>query len=234
MTERPNTRKPDLIDNDASAVISLVLTQGGNDSGQPISRSSQIMMVVRDPRTNDTHPSVISVPTGRIPSILFHELALGEWAGERNGASRLFSWGRQSSHAPKLHEPAIYCVKSLMALKLGLGDALERGSVHFDAGVIAVTRGQSHYAKGHRPEVETIAMVTMLVDVREGSDQIPERTASYSVIRWVPVQQFLRSIEQRDPSVVNLDPLELCIHGLCISSAYQVVATSLEEAIRCQ
>jgi hypothetical protein len=218
----------DLHAGDSLAVALVVLENGV--AYPRLSSSTPILMVVRDPRTNDTHPNVVSVPTARMPTALLHALWPRARARSRFGWTRLANWEPRESHRYRGNDPVIHVVRSIFAQKLGLADALESGTLTFEAGVVAATAGWSHYDAARVPSAERLTMVTVLVAVTSGAGEIPERTASYSKIRWVPLHQFMEAAAGKDPSRLGLDPIKLCIHGLCIASAYDVVASALGHA----
>ena len=67
-------------------------------------------------------------------------------------------------------------------------------------------------------------MANLLVTVARGTELSPSRTASFSQTIWAPLDQFLSAVQQKDPSLLGLNPLEFCIHGLCIPTAYDMIA----------
>jgi hypothetical protein len=209
--------------------VALVLLDGAV-SYPRINGSTRILVVVRDPLTNDTHPNVVSMPTARVPRIFLSALWPESVDGSTFGWTTLTPWKPKESTVHGGHEASIHVVRAILSQKLGMGDALELGTFRFDAGVIAATSGWSHYGAGRIPHSERLMLVTLLVAVSCGARVIPERTASYAAIRWVPLWRFMRAAVEKNPSCLGLDPFELCIHGLCIASAYDVAAWALGHA----
>jgi hypothetical protein len=206
-----------------SLAVALIVHDGDS---LMISQSTRILMVVRDPRTNATHPNVVSVPTGRIPMELLTTL----WPASR--ASARFGWTELTEPVPRSSargsgDPVVHVVGAILARKLGLGEALESESVRFEAAVVAATVGRSHYGPDHVPREEDLTMIALVVVLESGQDGLPRRTASYSETLWVPAGELLAAVDSRDPSRLGLDPVDLCIHGLCVATAYDVVAASL-------
>lgn len=212
-----------------SPVIALILVDS-KDAYPRVNGSTRILTVVRNPCTNDTHPNVVSVPTSRVPQVLFHALWPRTTVQDMFGRTGLVDWHPRDSRIYRGHDLVIHTVKSILSQKLGLGDALESGTVHFEAGAVAVTVGRSYYDSKKVPNSESIAMITLLVAMRSGAEEIGDRTASYSKIKWVSVYQFLDAVRAKDPSRMRLDPIELCIHGLCITSTYVVMASALAKS----
>jgi hypothetical protein len=131
------------------------------------------------------------------------------------------------------HDPLVYCVEALLARKLGLGDALEDNSFCYTAALRTVAEGLVHYEDANPyGTTEAIRMAGILVVVHEGLDRIPQDTLSYSHARWVTAQALLDAIAERDPSLLHsgLDPLDFCIHGLCITTSDQIIAADLKRS----
>jgi hypothetical protein len=206
----------------AGFAVSLIVHDGAVPY-PTIGADSRLVVVVRDPATNSSHPNVVSVPTGRVP----REYAAVLWPKTRAtlfGDTHVTAWQCYDSQVDGRRNPVVHEVMSLLSQKLGLGDALEYGDVRFEAGVVAMRTGLE------TPGFDRLSMITVLVGITSGADQIPSRTASYSDIRWVPAGRFVEAVARRDPSELGLSPIELCIHGLCIASTYDVLASGLGQA----
>lgn len=193
-----------------------------------LSPTSRVLLAVRDAATNPTHPNVVSVPTARVPA----ELLAALWRPSSCvsfGSTELAPWApRDSRRLHSGHDPVLHVVSSILSRKVGLGDALELGEVAFEAGVVARTTGWSYYGSDRTPSSERLVMVTVLVALRSGASAMPERTASYSALRFVGVEEFVEAARRKDPSLVELEAVDLCLHGLCIASAHDVLAASLD------
>lgn len=208
-----------------SPVVALALFDSEGLSARPHGEMPLIQIVVRDPTTNRTHPNVVSVPTARVPKILFDALLQDVSVESRHGYTSLCSSRDLDSEDATGHNPVIFVVKSILAQKLGAGDALEAGLLAFRARVGALSFGESQYYNADEPTSELIAMVTIVVTLTKGADVFPSQTASYSHLRWVSTNQFVKAVQNKDPSLVNLHPIDLCIHGLCVSSTYDLIAS---------
>ena len=186
---------------------------------------NRIQLVVRDPLTNSTHPNVVSMPTARLPrkfldTILGTANIIGEY-----GETKLCIGEQVSSDASDAHHPLLFVIKSILARKLGVADALEAGTLAFRAQLVTLSNGQSWYLRGREQTSEKISMIGVCVRILRGPTQFPLRTASYLSVKWVPIPAFGRAVQSKDPSLVGLDAMEFCIHGLCVSSAYDFLAS---------
>ena len=191
-----------------------------------IEPDARIVVVVRDPATNASHPNVVSVPTRRVPQQYAGAL-LPKHHTTAVGDTRVAVWQCRDSHLHDKRDPVVHEVVSLLSQKLGLADTLESGEVRFQADVVAVRTGRA------APESMQLTMITVLVGITRGADLIPSQTASYSDIRWVPAARFVDAVARRDPSAIGLSPVDFCIHGLCIASTYDVLASALGHAPYC-
>ena len=125
------------------------------------------------------------------------------------------------------HSPIAFAVKTLLCQKLGVADALESGGLLFSAGVAANSAGWSYYDDESSPSGEFIRMTTLIVFIARGAGMFAPQTSSYSSVAWRKVGTFLRAARARDVSTLGYDPVSICIHGLCIVSAHDVLAAKL-------
>jgi hypothetical protein len=211
---------------DASEVLSLVVLAGAAEAGS-VTEDSQVLMTVRDPLNNRTHPGVVSVPTIRLPVALAVELRKGRHARSQFGATELFDCVAMNSWDADGHSPIVFAVRTLLCQKLGVADALESGGLLFSAGVAASSAGWSYYDDQPLPSGEFIRMTTLMVFITRGVGMFTTQTASYSSVAWCKVGKFLRAARVRDVSMLGYDPVGICIHGLCIVSAHDVLAAKL-------
>lgn len=211
---------------DAREVLSLVVLDGTEEAGS-ITEDSQVLVTVRDPFNNRTHPGVVSVPTIRLPAALAIELRQGQHVSNQFGATELFEYVAMNSWDADSHSPITFAVKTLLCQKLGVADALESGGLLFSAGVAASSAGWSYYDDEPSPSGEFIRMTTLMVSIARGVGVFTPQTASYSSVAWRKTGTFLRAARARDVSTLGYDPVSTCIHGLCIASAYDVLAAKL-------
>jgi hypothetical protein len=208
-----------------SPVVSISIFDHAIPDKDLVPGDAKIQVVVRDPETNKTHPNVISIPTHRVPCALFRPLLESAERDEEVGSTTFYKGGEVENAPGGGHHPVIYAVETILSRKLGVADELELGALRFRAALRAVTVGKSVYpdSESHN-RTEHIAMANIRVTVTRGAELFPPKTASYSTIFWVPVNRFLETVQKKNPLVLDLDPIEYCIHGLCISTAYDVLA----------
>jgi hypothetical protein len=211
-------------------VIALTIIDRASLDKGCTSDTTKILVVVRDPRTNITHPNVVSVPTQRIPVGLHREIL-----GEMPVAAELL--GGHSYKAPMVdngltngHDPIIYAVESVLSSKLGVAEHLELGDLSFQAMLRLARVGQSYHLSDSKSEqVHYILMANIIVVILNGVHLFPGSTASYSQLSWVEVGKFIGMVEQKDPEVLGtgLNAIEYCVHGLCISTTYDLLSEAL-------
>lgn len=202
-------------------VLSVICLRVSN--GSPFRGDMQV--VVRDPRTNKDHPNVISTATIRIPKALFLVmLSQAEFIAHQG--STFIVRSRDWVNGPFAGEIAtVHAVQALLSQKLGVANALELGDLVFTASLCSAATTCSAISEvGNRDDEARIAMLTVAVRILKGAGSFPGRTTSYSHIKWVPVESFISAVQSKDPSQIDLDPMEFCIRGLCISSAYDAIA----------
>lgn len=211
---------------DAREVLSLVVLDGTGDDGS-VTDDSQVLVTVRDPLNNRTHPGVVSVPTIRVPAALAVELRQGQYVSNQFGSTELFERVATNSWDTDGHSPIVFAVKTVLCQKLGVADALESGGLLFSAGVAGSSTGWSYYDDEPSPSGEFIQMTTLVVSITRGVGTFAPQTSSYSSMTWRKVGIFLRAVRTRDVSTLGYDPVSTCIHGLCIVSAYNVLSARL-------
>lgn len=207
-------------------VLSLVVLDGTGKDGS-VTKDSKLLVTVRDPLNNRTHPGVVSVPTIRLPSALAVEIRQGRYVSNQFGSTELFECVGMNNWDADGHSSIVFAAKTVLCQKLGAADALESGELLFSAGVAASSTGWSYYDDEPSPSGEFIRMTTLMVSIIRGAGTFAPQTSSYSSVMWCKVGIFLRAARTRDVSALGYDPLSICIHGLCIASAYNVLAAKL-------
>src|SRR5262245_33282140 len=208
-----------------SPVLALTILDRAIEGAAASPDGDRILLAVRDPATNATHPNVISVPTQRIPAVLFEAILQDGRAAARWETTTFYEREDRSPHLERGHDPLTYAVRSILAGKLGAADALETGRLRFTARLAAMMTGRSVYPAGAgRTRSESIRLANAVVTVGEGAGQFPERTVAYSSIRWADARRFLETARQKNPLLLGMDPVAYCIHGLCIATAYNLLA----------
>lgn len=213
-----------------SPVLSLTILDRGTLIGGGVAPDSRVLVVVRDPTTNLTHPSVVSVPTQRMPGVLFQAILETSGIIDVADSRKVLGGGEVSSMRQAGHEPLIYSVESLLARKLELSAPLETGALSFLAAPRGLLNGVVEYDNMSGSErKEQISMLNVAVYITAGAELMPKRTSSYSYVSWAPVQTFIDTVEQKSPSLLDpvLDPFEYCVHGLCVAGATEFLSRAL-------
>ncbi len=176
---------------------------------------TEVLVGVRDPRSNPNHPDVVSVPTRRVanPSTF-------------GALSRLATRGPGSALADQaeLHR----FTEDLLCRKLGLADWLELGGQPR-----AVLRRLDFGESLIGPDTtERLGMFGVEVSLPPEAP-VPERTGSYSLLHWLDVSLFLGLAEYRDPTVLplGLRAAEVCVQGLCMHSAAEIVRREFPDVL---
>jgi hypothetical protein len=176
----------------------------------------QILVGVRSPESNRTHPNVASVPTQRIKSSAIAR----SWIQplRRSGGASLV---RRNDLRGE--------VSYLLARKLGLADPLEYGHVRFDALKLSAAQGRSVIGETPtgKPLTERLTMFNCSVLLRDGADRIPRKTASYDPLVWAEVDDFVAMATSRDAGRLNagLENSFACAYGLCLQTSLAMLAS---------
>lgn len=190
-------------------VLALTLLRPRSD-GQ-----CQILVGVRSPESNRTHPNVASVPTQRIKS----SATARSWIQRLRRAGGASLIGRHDLRGE---------ISYLFARKLGLADALEYGQVRFDALKLSASQGKSVIGETPtgKPLTECLTMFNCSVLLREGADHIPPKTASYNPLVWAEVNDFVAMAATRDAGRLNagLENSFACAYGLCLQTSRAMLA----------
>lgn len=201
-------------------VAALTILDGDTlqDDGLPTS-DSLVLVVIRDPETNITHPNVLCVPTQRIPMSVAQQLRAYPNQVPPNDARSLCYYGEKwfdSVHNRESTE-VVFLVNSLLCRKLGLADALERKEFCYKTSLYLSIKDEVF----HQDHSELTVMFNFIVKIHNGSRLIPKCSASYSSIGWCSVEKFLKITETRNPTIfdTSLSPLQICVQGLCIKSS---------------
>jgi hypothetical protein len=185
-------------------VVALTCTDGrGHDR--------RVLICVRDPRANVTHPDVVSAPTKRVEGIedLGDLLVDGRrWNGTVPG------W---------LLTTADLILHGKLALP---ADVTAAGRVRR----VSVWQGDSVIGmRGDEVVRESLTMINVQVDMTGSADLFPAATDSYREIHWVPEADHQLMTAMRNPALAGVDfaePVPL-VYGLCTrSTAATLAATS--------
>lgn len=211
-------------------VLALTILDSGTLGHEgAISVETKMLLAIRDPTTNRTHPNVISVPTQRIPRVLCESLqSLCHERREVDESTLIITGPSSSSGTADGHDPLIFAVSALLTRKLGVSDDLERGRIRYRAYIRGIVSGTVR----HPGISEDTMMLNVVVIINEGASHFPAESASYSHLIWTPVRSFLQTAAQKDPTSLekDLSPVEYCIHGMCVMSSYNVLADYVGES----
>jgi hypothetical protein len=127
-----------------------------------------------------------------------------------------------------------FVVESLLARKLGVADSLVLGRIQGRAkpATIAVDNVDDPLGTGR---TEHTYMISYSLVLEAGADLVPTETASYSRLIWAPTRLLGQAVASRDALILDdtLDPIEVCIHGLCVrSAAYQLEQAGISGGTR--
>jgi hypothetical protein len=213
-----------------SPVLSITILDQSTSNFDSVTEEARMLAVVRDPNTNLTHPNVISIPTQRIPEVLFHAILESANIDNECGLTTFYEGKAIDNVSESGHHPVIYAVESILSRKLGMAEVVESDALQFQAAVRVVTIGKSnHVYSTSEIQCEHIAMANIKVIVTQGAKLFPRRSSSYSHILWITLSQFLETVRERNPLILDLNPLEYCIHGLCITTAYDMLTYRLAQ-----
>jgi len=231
-----------------SPVVSLALidiaTLGSNEIIYP---ETKMLVGIRNPVTNITHPNVLSVPTQRVPARILQrvlkkkrnlEVAQIPSQACPEGLSEIYilNGGKVDNRAANGHNPTIYLVESILCRKLEMAAFLEKKQVSFISSptallignVLQEERGNNRSGKsieGHqeRSFQECIGMCNFTV-LLSNADYVPRRSAGYSSLHWIQVQELMKIVEDKPPKCViksiGEQSIEYPSRGFCLLSAY--------------
>jgi len=188
----------------------------------------QILVGVRAQDTNPRHPGVVSVPTMRIPLELAALLTRGE-NPEEGGYLNILGPRRTFGTAGSGTSIEGLLVESVLTKKIISGHMLESGDIQGTCSVRCVSKAAVDDPTGRDGAVEPTLMVTIVAECEKGGKYLEGNSASYSEITWLDPQDLMTSWQRRDAQFLfpDANPFEICIRGLCISSAVHVLSQDL-------
>jgi len=210
-----------------SPVVALSIVRGDILQAAHRTKTAEILLAVRHPDSNPTHPNVVSVPTLRVPPVLMRSLvdSLEKVETWPNGVA-FYRFPEVRSDRDNGHHPVVFIAEALLAGKLGMAEPLEQGRLVFSSRLFSVTVGTARYTtENPYGSSEPIAMGNLLVSVLEGFDLFPRTNASYSEIFPATLAALERAKTAGDLSglPIRLDPSIHPIGGLCIESTLNVI-----------
>lgn len=209
-----------------SPVVCLAIVDKELPAVGPAAADTKILVVVRDPATNQHHGDVVSVPTMRIPQSLLDSMWDGVYHDGQHGNTVFYRGAGASNLINDGHNPTIFTVEGIVGQKLGVSEHIERGMLSFQAVPFGQMVGTS-VNDGRTKSREEIRMAGICVEIVKGAELFPPQTATYSHVTWVSVLDFMRAVATKDTGKVGLDPFRFCIYGLCIATTYDFFAKRL-------
>jgi hypothetical protein len=170
----------------------------------------RILVGVRDPRANRTHPNVASVPTRRVAAPLAED-----WRKRmrRSGLTRAEDY-------PGLRTEVL----SILSQKLGMADSVELGRVDAQLFGLQASQGISVIGEDDLGAQITESLTMFNAGVLVSADTaklVPGRTGSYRSLVWADVESFLSMTSTRDVGRLNagLEKFFFCAYGLCLQTS---------------
>lgn len=188
----------------------------------------ELLLAVRRPtQLVRRHPGVLSTVTYGVPGEVFNILHKATAKPLRLGdIVRIDHYHEiEVGNGAYLNDTHSFVLEHLLARKVGLAKPLVNDDFYATAEPILSSFENVDDPLG-TGQCELTRMLTYAVVIERGADLIPESTDSYSRFVWVAANDVGRAVAQRDPLILNdtLNPIEVCIHGLCVRS----IAVSLE------
>ncbi len=223
MTTSPSNRSQKFAYLRSHAELVPVISCAVFDSAE---RRRLLLGVRRNIANSPRHPGVLSTMTMRLPWEFFSAIA-DPFDIDPDAAgvypildAQRMTVGSNTSNSDCL----LYCVESLLTRKLGLADHLAMGRFAAIARVEALAIDEVADPQGGG-DAEWTAMLTVTTDVTLGAELIPSETGAYSRLIWGEADKVGAAYRSHDALLLDdsLDPIEVCIAGLCIRSAVDVI-----------
>jgi hypothetical protein len=180
---------------------------------------TKILMGVRRPvPASPRHPGVLSTPTMRLPRQVFESVTRP--LEVESGVVVLDEQPVRRTGPGSFQHVETFVVESLMARKLGLGDALMTGRVR--ARVTTTSVAVDHVADPLGSGLSELThMISWSVVLEAGADLVPSATSAYAPLLWADTERVREAMRAKDALIVDdtLNPFEVCIDGLCVRSA---------------
>jgi hypothetical protein len=187
----------------------------------------EVLLGVRNPTTiAPRHPGVLSTPTLRIPSTMFAFLIPpADVRFDVDDSVSLDHLGNlQIGRGAHYEQPHAFMLEALLARKLGLSGALTNAEFCAIARPRLLSLDYVEDPLGSQV-AEWTEMLTYELIILAGSDCFPAKTDAYTHLLWANIDRIPKAFYMRDALIVDdtLNPFEVCIHGLCIKSAVQLI-----------
>jgi hypothetical protein len=201
---------------------------------------AEILVAVRDPEENTTHPNVVSTPTMRItPQSMVQSTAHKPLLVSQTPNKHVFKIDRRWRPGYLDAYNDAYGVQmdvdSLLETKLGIEPGPGWNTrLNYQATPHSLTLGDSRVGVDERGMdiIEKVAMLSVLVQTwPDQKDLFPSHTEHYRDIRWVSPDEY-RSMQEEKNLLPVFDAMaaELCIHGVCIATS-RVALDDMEDLL---
>jgi hypothetical protein len=201
-----------------------------------IGMSTKILTGVRDPIDNLTDPNVISIPTKRTSAARLQRLLRPypltdiEEIDSRPGLEKvLHRWGTRELDDPPGRKIIDESVRDIFTGKLGVGDALDIGSLQIMSAEPTASIFGKWYSSDEDPEIgaEMLHMAGMKVVVQfdKGNNPFPDKTDSYYSMQFLRVDDYINLVQNKDPFLIMQygNFAEICVRGLCVLAGKEVI-----------
>ncbi|MCX5787449.1 MAG: hypothetical protein NTX64_02905 [Elusimicrobia bacterium] len=205
-----------------STVAALTIVDGSGPKAGGFSLSERLLVGIRRPGSNLTHPNVVSVPTQRIPRDLYLSL-IGSMELIRNSDTEyFFRFPEVTERNQNGHHPVNFVIETVLSRKLGAAELLETDVIRYASAFFSITLGKAEY-KTENPygTEEKIAMGNLWVLITSGFARFPSSTASFSRVFPVTLKALAKAKRAGLPLAgfpADLDPAKHPVGGLCIAS----------------
>lgn len=201
-------------------VVSAVIS----DEKQP----GRLLLGVRRPSSDSPRfPGVLSTPTMRLPPDTFALLSAA-YPDPRgvSGVTAIEGPSRDVGHGGHIESLEALVLEYLFVRKLVPADVLVDGRLQAVARARYLSLDEVADPLGTGVG-EWTAMLTYEVRIREGADTLPYATASYSRLVWVDAATVPLALASHDALMLDetLDAAEVCIQGMCVRVAAQLLTT---------
>ena len=189
-----------------------------------ITTNTPMLLGIRTNVANHQHKFVASVPTKRIPPIAFWDIANRESLDHSEAYTELVQGKTYANLTHRGNNFVTEAVETIMARKLGLGDALVCEHIDFEATAKIILSGISPKYTDDDVE-EPLWMVNILVLLRAGKEFFPSSTASYDPIVWVTIGEFFQLMEHKSITLSLEDGVQTyTVGGFCTETSQTVLS----------
>jgi hypothetical protein len=200
----------------ASVLALTILREGEN--------GPQVLAGPRNPKTNKTHPNVVSVPTKRINPRTLKMAALACELQYETPTEHVFTPKWASYEHPDDMDRDFTLgrlVADAVATKVGYDEVMFRQTSALKLNMQSLTLGQSfvdYDSKSNMQTKEAIGMLNAAMIVPPGTEA--PNPAAYSMLKWFDIDAFQQGYHNKDAMgmfpEMGLDAIEMCVHGVCM------------------